>query len=505
MNDMLISKEEKECVINILNARKYYPGIQALKGVDFALNKGEIHCLVGENGSGKSTLIKIISGVVAPEKDTTLYIENKRMDALRAHTAIAHGIRVIYQDLSLFPNLSVKENIAFQLIREKRSRWIHWEPMKRAALSALEEIGIDIDVEQLVGSLSIAEQQLVEITRALIGNLRLLILDEPTASLTRKEVDALFAVIQRMQARGITILFVSHKLNEIFEIAERVTVLRDGNHVGCYTPDELNYEKLTYLMTAQKITQTPPTPPDKKEPLLDIRSLSKRNAYHDISFTLHKGEILGITGLLGSGRSELAQSIFGLLSPDSGTMHIEGKKQRVRSSSHALKIGIGYVPENRIVEGTVAEQSIAYNITITIWDRIRNALGLLSTHTLQKRAEEWVKKLDIRINTVDSAINTLSGGNQQKVVLAKWLASTPRILILDEPTVGIDVFAKESVHRIIKSLALQGMGIIMISDEIPEVLHNCHRILIMRRGRMIHECEAKQASADELLLKCTEG
>ncbi len=488
--------------IEVTKASKNYHGVVALNKVDFELQKGEIHCLVGENGSGKSTLIKILSGVVAPEPETAIHIGGQPVIGFRARNAIDFGIHVIYQDLALFPNLSVKENIAFQISREKRHSWIQWGEMRTIAQQALEEIGVSIDIERPVETLSIAEQQLVEIARALIGDLQLLILDEPTASLTRKEVEALFRVIKDMQKRGIAILFISHKLNEIFEIAERVTVLRDGKKIGVYKPSELNHERLTYLMTGHKIERQPPRKITARRPLLAVSHLTKKDQYHDISFTLHEGEIIGITGLLGSGRSEIAQSIFGMNIADSGTIRVTGQKVRLRSNCQALRMGIGYVPENRITEGLIKEQSILDNITVTIWDRLCNGVGLLMNDQLQKISSKWINDLDIKINTMHSAVDTLSGGNQQKVVLSKWLATKPKILILDEPTVGIDVFAKDSVHRLIKELAEQGLGIIIISVEIPEVINNCHRILIMRRGRIVYECPAESADADELLIKC---
>lgn len=491
-------------MIEALNVTKNYPGIKALKGVDFTLRKGEIHCLVGENGSGKSTLIKILSGVVSPERGSVIRIDGQDTDSsFNAHDAIAQGIRVIYQDLALFPNLTVRENISFQSVRERGGWGVRLKEQRHISRRALEEIGVDIDPERAVGTLSIAEQQLVEIARALIGDVRLLVLDEPTASLTRKEVDALFAVIHKMHLREITILFVSHKLNEIFEIAEEVTVLRDGVKIGSFPPHELDHEKLTYLMTAKKISRQPPPPIKNYTALLEVRNLCKRNNYADISFTLHAGEIIGVTGLLGSGRSEMAQSIFGMNPVDSGSIRVEGRDVRLRSNHQALRMGIGYVPENRITEGIIAEQSILDNITVTVWERACNNIGLLSREQLTDIGQKWVGDLDIKLNTLGSAANTLSGGNQQKIVLAKWLATNPKILILDEPTVGIDVFAKDSVHRLIKSLSAQGIGIIMISDEIPEVLSSCHRIFIMRRGRIVYTCDAEGASADELLARCS--
>jgi len=482
------------------NIRKNYEGVQALRGIDFSLERGEIHCLVGENGSGKSTLVKILSGVVQPESGSEIIIDGRSFTRLSVHDAIEQGVRVIYQDLALFPNLSVKENIAFQIYGENASPLVDWKKIDERSRSAMEIIGLDINPDRKVGSLSIAEQQLVEITRSLIGDLKLLILDEPTSSLTRKEVNALFAAIHRLQERGVTTVFVSHKLNEIFEIAERVTVLRDGEKVGEFMPSELDNDKLIFLMTGKKFQADRPAPVvSDAENLLETRSLTKAGEFEDISINVRHGEILGITGLLGSGRTELALSIFGMNPPDSGEILIEGLPQKIASNIVARKLGIAYVPEDRLSQGVILNQPIIENLTVTVLDRLLNKLGLLDLRKRRANSERMVRDLNIKIASLDDPLHTLSGGNQQKVVLAKWLETEPRILILDEPTVGIDVFAKNSVHELIKELAKTGMGIILISDEIPEVLANCHRVLVMQRGRLVYEFVPSSDSAEVLL------
>ncbi len=491
-----------ELLLDLHNVTKLYPGVKALDNVDFALERGEIHCLVGENGSGKSTIIKIISGVVAPEPGARLQMDGQTLTGGRARDMVDMGVRVIYQDLALFPNLSVQENIAFGLYGDTRGSLVNWRAVKKRALEAMNLIGLELDLNRSVASLSIAEQQQVEIARAIMGELKLLILDEPTASLTRAEVDRLFEVIQTLKARSIATLFVSHKLNEIFEIAERVTVFRDGRNLGAFDPASLDQNELVYLMTGQRVTTEPPKAVDADAPvLLEVRNLSKARNYRDASFTLHQGEILGIIGRLGSGRSELALSLFGMNPADEGTVQLNGQSLMLETNAQATRAGIAYVPENRLTQGLVMPQSILANLTVTVLSKLLGRTGLLHAGKRKHLAQDWVSKLAIKIPNLAAAVQTLSGGNQQKVVLSKWLATNPKVLILDEPTVGIDVYAKNSVHELVKQLAEDGMGIIMISDEVSEVLSNCHRVLVMDRGRILDEIIPGPNAENDLLTR----
>jgi simple sugar transport system ATP-binding protein len=365
---------------------------------------------------------------------------------------------------------------------------VGWRKLEKTARAAMDLIGLDLDLDRLTGTLPIAQQQLVEITKALIGEPKLLVLDEPTASLTRKEVNALFEVIHRLRARGVTTMFVSHKLNEVFDIAERVTVLRDGERIGEYAPTELDHKELVFLMTGRKFESALPAPLGPEAPdLLVVKNLTRSGEFSDLSFTVKKGEIVGITGLLGSGRTELALSIFGMTAPDSGSILLAGMQVNIRSNSQAMKLGIGFVPEDRLSQGVIQAQSILDNMSLTVLDKLKALFGLLDKKRMKDDAEAWVRDLQIKIPSLDSSVKTLSGGNQQKVVLSKWLSTNPRLLILDEPTIGIDVLAKNGVHDLIKDLARKGIGIILISDEIPEVLANCHRVLVMHKGRIVHE------------------
>lgn len=488
--------------IELRNITKNYPGVRALRGVNFRLNPGDVHCLVGENGSGKSTLIKIISGVEMPEKGGDMYIAGKLCTSHTCESALLKGIQVIYQDISLFPNLTVRENIAFRHYINERGSGVNWKKIGQIATQALNEIGVDIDLDSRVGNLSIAQQQLVEIARSLTGNIRLLILDEPTASLTRKEVSALFLAIKKIKERGVSVLFVSHKLNEVFEIAESVTVLRDGAIVGEYNSKDLNRDKLTYLMTGHNETYKHPVSFDNTNPyFLEVKNLTKKDNYKNVNFHVSRGEILGIIGLLGSGRTEVALSLFGMNKPDSGEIFVNGDAITINSQAKAKEKGIAYVSENRRDLGLIQEQSIENNMIITVLKRFLNKLGLLNSRKYSDDISKYVQELDIKIGSYKSKIKTLSGGNQQKVVLAKWLATYPKLLILDEPTVGIDVIAKSNIHQLIKEMAEKGMSIIMISDELQEVINNCHRVLIMDRGKIVHEFFPKEEKEEDLLRK----
>jgi simple sugar transport system ATP-binding protein len=485
--------------LSMKNISKRYVGVQALHAVDFEINTGEIHCLVGENGSGKSTLIKIISGAVEPDDGAHIEVNGEHLHGHAAIDSIHKGIEVIYQDLSLFPNLTVAENISLSQIIAAGNRFINWKEVQSIAEKAMARIGVAIPLHELVADISIADQQLVAICRALTHDIKLVIMDEPTASLTRKEVDALFGVVKDLKSKDIATLFVSHKLNEVLQIAERVTILRDGRKVGTFPSRELDDEKLTFLMTAKKVEYTRYVPEaHRQDRLLEVRQLSKAGNFKDINFELYPGEILGITGLLGSGRTELALALFGDNPADSGEILIQGRPVTIRSVQHAIHQGIGYVPENRLVQGLVMQQAVGKNIVVTVLHRLLSWLGLLDGDRVRKTISQWVTDLSIRIPSVDAPVQTLSGGNQQRVVLAKWLATQPKILILDGPTIGIDVAAKGAIHDIIRDLARQGMGIIVISDEVPEVFHNCNRIIVMHKGRFIAHFEALQTTEDEI-------
>ena len=488
-----------DCFLSLKQVSKHYVGVTALDKVDFDINQGEIHCLVGENGSGKSTMIKIISGTVDADPGSWIEIEGKHVHSHKAIDAINRGIQVIYQDLSLFPNLTVAENIAIGKYVASHRKIINWQELHQIAKIAMERINVNLPVDSLVGEISIADQQLVAICRALTLDAKLIIMDEPTASLTKREVDSLLNVAVDMKAKGIATMFVSHKLNEVLQIADRVSVIRDGKLVGVYPSSELNDEKLTILMTGKKVEYHRfITDVNSIEPILECINLSRQGEYKNINFKLHPGEILGITGLLGSGRTELALSLFGVHQPDKGRILVNGQDVAIKSIQDAMELGIAYVPEDRLTEGLVNAQSIGDNINITTIGSLTNRFHLLDKNKVKNNIQKWVNDLSIKIPSTESPVQTLSGGNQQRVVLAKWIATSPKILILDGPTIGIDVAAKFAIHEIIRELAHKGIAIIMISEEIPEVFNNCNRILVMHKGLVVKEFNTDQATQDEI-------
>jgi len=485
--------------LKIQNVSKSYAGVQALDKVSMSIGKGEIHCLVGENGSGKSTLIKIITGVVKPDEGEII-INDKTFKHLRPIDSISEGIQVIYQDLSLFPNLSVAENISLnQLIEEKR-RLINWKDIKYIAEKELSNIKREIDLDERVENLSIANKQLVAICRALIQNAKLIIMDEPTTAITKKEIDYLLSVILDLKKRGISTLFVSHKLSEVLQVAEKVTVLRDGKKVGDYNADELDYDTLSFYMSGKKIISSAFSYEEKpgQKAMLEVKNLSKKGDFKNINFQLKPGEIVGLIGPLGSGRTELALSLFGLNKPDSGEIYVDGSLVRIDSPQKAINLGLSYLPEDRLNQGLFLRQSIQNNLVVTILKKLLDRFKLLSYERKYKYAKEWVDRLNINTPSLEVAAQALSGGNQQRVVLAKWLATNPKIFILDSPTVGIDIASKNNIHNVIKQLAKEGMGIIMISDEIPEVVRNCNRIMVMIDGSIVKEVKAVDITEDEL-------
>ncbi len=494
-----------DAFLEVRGISKAYEGVQALRDVSLTIGRGEIHCLVGENGSGKSTLIKIIGGVVEPDQGVVV-IGGRPHHHLAAIDAIRQGIQIIYQDLSLYPNLSVAENISFNQFVERRSSFVSWRDMRAIAERGLAEIGERIDLEESVQNLSVAKRQVVAITRSLTQNARLIIMDEPTSAITREDVDHLFSVIARLKAKGISTLFISHKLNEIFEIAEVVTILRDGRKVGDFPTAELDDAKLTFLMTGQRIQYSPYRAPARAQaPLLEVRGLSRRGHFQEVSFSLWPGEILGLTGLIGSGRTELALALFGLNPPDAGQILLAGKEVRIRSPEDAERLGIGYLPEDRLTQGLFIGQSIGDNIVITVLKKLLGALGLIDGARRRSTEKRWLEELAVKAPSARVRAWSLSGGNQQRVVLAKWLATDPKVFILDGPTIGIDIASKQNIHEIIRALAGRGIAIIIISDEIPEILHNCNRVLVMREGRLEKEIQDVSAVGEAELLTAVGG
>jgi len=481
------------------NISKQYAGVKALDGVDFSIVPGEIHCLAGTNGSGKSTLIKIISGVERHDAGGTITIDGSSMHDYSTIDSICHGIEVIYQDLSLFPNLTVAENISMSAMVSSKRKFLALGEYVKIATDAMKLIGIALPLDATVGRLSVSEQQLVAICRALTGELRLLIMDEPTTALTKKEVDRLLSVVKDLRGRGISTLFVSHKLQELMQVADRVTVLRDGRTIGCYPAIELDSRKIEFMMTGTNFeySQRAPAAP-ASEPLLEVSSLSKKDNFKDISFSLYPGEIVGITGMLGSGRTELALSLFGMNYPDSGYAQVLGERLDLKSTRKCVQNGVAYVPEDRLTQGLVMPQSVGKNAMVTVIERLLTRFGFIDHRRESSLIDELVGRLKIKVPSVGSAVATLSGGNQQKVVLAKWIATKPKLLILDGPTVGIDIAAKGAIHEFIKELAAEGLGVLMISDEVSEVANLCHRVLVMSRGRITAEFHMEGSSEADI-------
>jgi len=496
-----------EMFLEVRGVSKAYEGVQALDDVSLSIGRGEVHCLVGENGSGKSTLIKCIGGVVAPDSGQIL-INGRAHDHLEAIDAIREGIQVIYQDLSLYPNVTVAENISLNQFVERRASFVNWGEVRAIAARGLAEIEEDIPLGEIVQNLSVARRQIVAIARSLTQGARLIIMDEPTSAITRDDVDHLFTVISRLKQKGISTLFISHKLSEVFEIAESVTVLRDGRRVGTYPAGDLDDKKLTFLMTGRTIEYTPYRFPAEKRqgtPVLEVRNLGRRGHFQDISFSLWPGEILGLTGLIGSGRTELALALFGLNRPDGGQILRDGRVVRIRTPQDAVRMGIGYLPEDRLTQGLFISQSIGDNIIITVLKKLLGFLKLLDPRRVRALQDGWITDLKIKAPSAGVRAWSLSGGNQQRVVLAKWLATRPRVFILDGPTIGIDIASKSTIHQIVRDLAEKGIAIVIISDEIPEILHNCSRVLVMREGRIVREVPDATAVGEADLLALVSG
>ena len=481
------------------NIVKSFGGAKALAGVSLSVKGGEVHCIAGENGSGKSTLIKIMSGVHAPDSGL-IRLGEKTFTSLSPREAVREGVQVIFQDFSLLPNLTVAENIALPTYISKNSHFLSKKESKEIAQTALELIGIDIDINAPVAEISIASKQLIAIARATNLGVKMLFMDEPTTALTRKEIKRLFEVIEQIKARGVATVFVSHKIDEIQEICNTISILRNGELVADGLMKDYKREAISEAMTGLNISESRIAPPLKPSStkVIEVKKLTTKPTFSDVSFSIAPGEILGITGLLGSGRTELAEAIFGQYPVDSGEIIVEGKSVRLNSSSAAIKAGIGYVPPDRLTQGLFLDQSIVRNLVAVGIDRHKGRGGILAKARLYEEGERWIK--DLRIKTKDSQnpVTSLSGGNQQRVVLAKWLAMNPHLMILNGPTVGVDIGSKREILEIIRDRAQEGMAFLVISDDIPELIQICHRVLVIKNGHVSKEFN--ESELDETVL-----
>lgn len=474
--------------LSLENIGKRFGGTVALEGIDWTVNAGEVHCLVGENGSGKSTLIKIVAGVHRPDAGGRIVIDGTAHDHLSPYQAKRLGIEVIYQDLSLFPNLSVWENIAIDQELGAPLSGVRRKRMRATATDVLARLGAHLPHDAIVGQLAVAERQIVAICRGLATNARLLFMDEPTSSLTHHEVKRLLEIVRRLKDLGVAVVFVSHRLEEVVALAERVTVLRDGRKVETLPAAEVDDHRLSELMTGSRIEHVVKARTlDGRQPILEVRGVGRSGEFAEVSFVLHAGEVLGVIGLMGSGRTELALALFGMTHVDQGEILLDGKLLQLRSNQDAIRAGIAYVSEDRLRLGLNLPQSIADNAAITVLGRLANGFGLVPPRRRKGLAAEWITRLGIKASNIGAPVHTLSGGNQQRVVLAKWLATNPKILILDSPTAGVDIRNKQGIYSVVRKLAAEGVAIVMISDEIPEVYFNADRILHMRVGRVVNE------------------
>jgi len=487
-----------EPLVRMQGVVKRYGGVVALDGVDMAIRPGEAVCLAGENGSGKSTLIKILAGVEQPTAGT-IHIDGKPRRRLDPRASADAGVMVIYQDFSLFPNLTVAENIAFAGELGAGHRFVDGKRMRARARAALERIDVDIPIDVRVESLPVAHKQLVAICRALAADAKLIIMDEPTTALTEREVGHLLGIIRRLKEDGVAVLFVSHKLAEVLEVCETVFVLRNGLLVAEGPAGGFDAASLTRHMTGRDVPETPPSAVDATAgTLLEVRGLHKRGAFRNIDFALAAGEVLGISGLLGSGRTSLAKALFGLVRPDGGSVELAGEPLPPGDPLAATRAGIGYVPEDRLTEGLFLTQSIVRNVAVGRLDAHARRGGFLDLAALGAEAADWLTRLKVKAPDIGAPVSSLSGGNQQRVALARWLSRAPRVLILNGPSVGVDVGSKADIHAIVRDLAREGIGVIVISDDLPELLAVCHRILVMRNGRLVDDIASGQVDEREL-------
>lgn len=489
----------EQFALRLHKVSKAFGGVQALNAVDFEVRAGEVHCLAGENGCGKSTLIKVVTGVHQPESAELIELFGTAVDRINPVMARQMGVSVIWQDLALFPHMSVAENIAFDDLVGLRPRSVKYGEMIARSAEVLERLGVTMDLSAPLNDLPIAQRQVVAIARALMNDAKLIFMDEPTASLTQSETDRLLDIVRKLSSDGVAIVFVSHRLAEVLDIAERVTVVRDGNLVGVYPTAGMTQARLGELMTGHLIENAVVARDLPDAPVVfEARDLSRHGEFSDVSLQIRAGEVLGLTGLIGAGRTELAHVMMGMRKADAGAMTLNGAPYQPANIRKAIAQGMAYVSEDRLSLGLLQKQSIGDNAVISVLHKLTAATGLISESRKADLIRHWIRELGVKIGTPEDAISTLSGGNQQKVVLAKWLATDPKLLILDSPTVGVDVGARAGIFRIIRALADEGLAILLISDEVTEVMFHSDRILQMADGRIVEEFDPRKITVPQL-------
>jgi rhamnose transport system ATP-binding protein len=494
--------QPQSVLLDVQDVSKSFDAVAAVQGVSFPLYAGEAHALVGENGAGKSTIVKMLAGVHRPDSGQ-LVVDGEPVDFANPAAAKAAGIAVIYQEPTLFPDLSVAENIVMGAQPLGRFNTIDRAAMRAHAAELFRRLGVQIDPDRPARGLSIADQQIVEIAKALSAEARVLVMDEPTAALSGHEVDRLFAVARSLRDEGAAILFISHRFEEVTALCQRVTIMRDGKHVSTDPISELTTEEMVRRMVGRDLDAL--FPKQDVEPgavVLEVEGLSKAGVFKDVSFSVRAGEIVALAGLVGSGRSEVVQAVFGVDERDSGTVRLFGRTLKPHSPRAAMAAGMALVPEDRRQQGLIMDLSIERNVTLPRSGALAS-LGLLFGGRERREAAEWTKRLQTKYRRLGDTVGTLSGGNQQKVVLAKWLATTPKVLIVDEPTRGIDVGTKAEVHRLMSSLAADGVAVVMVSSELPEVLGMADRVLVMREGRIVAEIPRAQATEESVMFAAT--
>ncbi len=485
----------QENILEMKGITKMYPGVVALEDVNFTLKKGEVHALIGENGAGKSTLIKILAGAVKSDAGSIVF-DGKEYRHYTPHEAIDMGISVIYQEFNLVPLMSIEENLFFGKEIKKGIFSDKAEMMKRSK-EIFKQLDMDVDPSTQVKDLTVAYQQLTEIAKAILNQAKIIVMDEPSATLTNRELEALFALIRRLKANGTAIIFISHRLEEIFEIADTVTVFRDGHYIDTKPIAEMDKEKLIRMMVGRELTGT--YPHNRKvhdEVVLEVKDLYNQHV-KGASFSLKKGEILGITGLVGAGRTELVRMIFGA-DEHLGDMYVKGKKVKIKSPADAIRYGISLLPEDRKSQGLLLNMGIDFNLSMIVLKSLSKK-GFISGEEEQKVVNEYIKKISIKTPSSKQLVRNLSGGNQQKVVLAKWMATKSDIIIIDEPTRGIDVGAKAEIYELMDQLAMAGKSIIMISSELPELIGMSDRAIVMHEGEIVGEVLRDELEQEKVL------